>query len=414
MSCPGTREYRCSAGIPGADPLPGRILRTGVLCTYLYIIAFFCLLLEIIIHLKQIRDRAATRIAARGPAAWKMKPRAVFTCSLPDSLLSGPRANISADYKGDYITHHCDEPVAQLHARPGMTVDELVRAMGKAGAYNGGALARAADICERMLRDPQTTKFFGLAGAMVPAGMGGIVADLIRDGHIDVLVSTGANLTHDTIEAIGCRHFHGTAACNDIELRHDEINRIYDVYLPNEAFEHFEEFMQGVFGELRPGSTISISDLLRHIGMHAKSGILHTAARKGIPVYCPAVQDSMIGLQYWLFSQTNKVTVDAFADMPALLDRCFSVKKAGALLVGGGVPKNFILQSMLMTPNGFDYAVQLTGDRPDLGGLSGATLDEARSWGKITEEAQAVTVYGDATITLPMLIAAVTERMHHG
>jgi len=308
----------------------------------------------------------------------------------------------------------CDEPVAQLHVKPGMTVGELIDAMGRAGAYNGGALYRAVNIYENMLRDKETTKFFGLAGAMVPAGMGGIVSDLIREGHIDVLVSTGANLTHDIIEAIGCKHFHGTAFCDDIELRHDEINRIYDVYLPNEAFEHFEEFMQGVFTELEPESRISISALLRHIGSHLKSGILHTAAHKDISVYCPAVQDSMIGLQYWLFSQTNHVTVDAFADMPALMDKCFTAQKAGAMLVGGGVPKNFILQSMLMTPNGFNYAVQLTGDRPDLGGLSGATLDEARSWGKITEEAQAVTVYGDATITLPVLIAAVTERMHHG
>jgi len=309
------------------------------------------------------------------------------------------------------MTMQCDEPVTQLHIKPGMTVNELVSGMGKAGAYNGGALFRAVNIYEQMLRDKETTKFFGLAGAMVPAGMGGIVSGLIKDGHIDVLVSTGANLTHDIIEAIGCRHFHGSAFCNDIELRHDEINRIYDVYLPNEAFGHFEEFIQDVFGKLEPGSTISISGLLSHIGSHLKSGILHTAVRKDIPVYCPAVQDSMVGLQYWLFSQTNKVTVDAFADMPSLMDRCFTTKKAGAFLVGGGVPKNFILQSMLMTPNGFDYAVQLTGDRPDLGGLSGATLDEARSWGKITEEAQAVTVYGDATITLPILVAAAMERI---
>jgi deoxyhypusine synthase len=312
------------------------------------------------------------------------------------------------------MAKQCNEPVTQLHVKPKMTVNELVMAMGKAGAYNGGSLARAADIYEQMLRDGETTKFFGLAGAMVPAGMGGIVSDLIKGGHIDVLVSTGANLTHDIIEAIGCKHFHGTAFCDDVELRHDEINRIYDVYLPNDAFEHFEEFMQKVFGELEPGSSISISALLEHIGKHTKSGILHTAAWKKIPVYNPAVQDSMIGLQYWLFSQTNKVTVDAFADMPALMDRCFTAKKAGAMLVGGGVPKNFILQSMLMTPNGFSYAVQLTGDRPDLGGLSGATLDEARSWGKITEEAQAVTVYGDATITLPVMVAAVMERLHHG
>ncbi len=311
------------------------------------------------------------------------------------------------------MTQPCEMPVNQLHVKPKMTVNELVMAMGEAGAYNGGSLARAADIWEQMLRDDETTKFFGLAGAMVPAGMGGIVSDLIHAGHIDILVSTGANMTHDIIEAIGCRHFHGTAFCNDIELRHDEINRIYDVYLPNEAFEHFEEFMQEVFGQLEPGSTISISGLLEHIGNNTKSGILHTAAKNKVPVFNPAVQDSMIGLQYWLFSQTNKVTVDAFADMPALMDRCFSVRKAGAMLVGGGVPKNFILQSMLMTPNGFTYAIQLTGDRPDLGGLSGATLDEARSWGKITEDAQAVTVYGDATITLPMLAAAVTERLGH-
>ena len=311
------------------------------------------------------------------------------------------------------MAKQCDEPVTQLHVKPKMTVNELVNGMGKAGAYNGGALYRAVTIYEQMLRDMQATKFFGLAGAMVPAGMGGIVSDLVKNGHIDVLVSTGANLTHDIIEAIGCRHFHGTAFCNDVELHRDEINRIYDVYLPNEAFEQFEEFMQHVFGRLEHGSTVSISGLLNHLGNNLSSGILHTAAKKKVPVYCPAVQDSMVGLQYWLFSQTNQVTVDAFADMPQLMDTCFTTKKAGAFLVGGGVPKNFILQSMLMTPNGFDYAVQLTGDRPDLGGLSGATLDEARSWGKITETAQAVTVYGDATISLPVIIAAVMERIHH-
>lgn len=305
----------------------------------------------------------------------------------------------------------CGEPVQQMRLKPKMSAGELVAAMGRAGAYNAGALSRAADIYEKMLRDEEATKFFGLAGAMVPAGMGGIVSDLLEREWINILVSTGANLTHDIIEAIGCRHYHGNAFCSDIELRHDEINRIYDVYLPNEAFEHFETFLQGVFGELEPGKPVSIKDLLRILGEHLDTGILATAARKDIPVYCPAIQDSMIGLQYWLFSQTHKVTVDAFGDMPSLLDRCFTTKKAGALLVGGGVPKNFILQSMIMTPNGFDYAVQLTGDRPDLGGLSGATLDEARSWGKVTEEAQAVTVYADATITLPLLVAAVMERI---
>ncbi len=314
------------------------------------------------------------------------------------------------------IPMECGEPVRQVEVRPGMTAGALVDALGRAGAYNGGSLARGVDLWERMLTDSEAVRFFGLAGAMVPAGMGGMVADLIERGHIDVLVSTGANLTHDVIEAIGCSHYRGTADCSDVALRHDEINRIYDVFLPNAAFVRFEEFMQEAFAELPEGEVLSIQELLAHLGRQLPSGILATAARKGVPVYCPAIQDSMIGLQYWLFNQTHRVTVDAFRDMPGLLDRCFGAKRAGAFLVGGGVPKNYILQSMLMTENGFSYAVQLTGDRPDLGGLSGATLDEARSWGKLAEGADAVTVYADATITFPLMAAALLERLEarHG
>ena len=305
----------------------------------------------------------------------------------------------------------CKTPVIQARVKAGMTAGELVEQFGKSRAYNAGSLWHAVNIYENMLSDPEVVKFFGLAGAMVPGGMGGIVEDLIMQGHIDILVSTGANLTHDVIEAIGCRHYHGTEICNDVELCDEEINRIYDVFLPNDAFIKFEEFLQGVFSGLDRNKKYGIADITGIIGENLDSGILAAAAKKGIPVYCPAIQDSMIGLQYWLFSQTEKVTIDAFADMPSLMDVCFSAKKTGAMLVGGGVPKNYIFQSMLMTPEGFDYAVQLTGDRPDLGGLSGATLDEAKSWGKLTGEATSQTVYGDATINLPLIVAATLERL---
>ncbi|MBP2146979.1 deoxyhypusine synthase [Methanofollis sp. W23] len=311
----------------------------------------------------------------------------------------------------EYNTEECGDPVKQLKLAPGMTADMLVRAIGGAGAYNGGALAQAADIYEAMLRDEKATKFFGLAGAMVPAGMGGVVSDLIERGHIDILVSTGANLTHDTIEAIGCHHYHGTSVCDDIELRHEEINRIYDIFLPDEAFIRLEEFMQDCLSELPDKTTITISGLLRHIGEHLDHGILATAAKCDVPVYCPAIQDSMLGMQFWFYNQMHHITVDAFGDMKDIIDRCYAAERAGAFLVGGGVPKNFIFQNKLITPTGFDYAVQLTGDRPDLGGLSGATLTEAQSWGKINEDAAAVTVYGDATINLPLIAAAVLERM---
>jgi len=306
------------------------------------------------------------------------------------------------------------DPVQQMHLRPGITVAELVEQFGKAGAYNAGALYRAVNIYEQMIRDRTALRFFGLAGAMVPAGMGGIVADLIDQGHIDILVSTGANCVHDIIEAIGCQHYHSFPMSSDIELRQQAINRIYNIYLPDLAFEKFEGFVQEVLGELAPQSVLTISDLLRILGLRLDSGILATAARKNIPVFSPAFQDSILGLQFWMHSQMHSLIVDACGDMRNLLDRCFAAERAGALFVGGGVPKNYILQTMLLSPKGFDYAIQLTGDRPDLGGLSGATLDEARSWGKLSETAEAVTVYGDATITLPLLVATVLERITHG
>lgn len=306
---------------------------------------------------------------------------------------------------------HCETPVKQFIPRAGMTVNELITEMGNAGAYNGGSMCHAVEVYEKMLCDPDMTKFFGLAGAMVPAGMGGVVSTLMEKGHIDILTSTGANLTHDVIEAIGCHHYHGKAEADDLELRKDDINRIYDVFLPNEAYEELEEFIQDVYSGL-PEQPITISALLRKIGEELDTGILATAAKCDIPVYCPAFQDSVLGLQYWMYSQFHKKTIlDAIGDMHNLLNTAFNVKKAGALLVGGGVPKNFTLQTMLMTPNSFTYVVQLTGDRPDLGGLSGATLDEAKSWGKIGEGGTGVTVYGDATVTLPILATATLERL---
>ncbi|MDD1673195.1 MAG: deoxyhypusine synthase [Methanomicrobiales archaeon] len=307
----------------------------------------------------------------------------------------------------------CGEPVYQVRLKPGMSVGDLVEELGRAGAYNAGALYRAVNIYEHMLRDQKATRFFGLAGAMVPAGMGGIITDLIEKGYIDVLVSTGANCVHDIIEALGCHRYHGTSSCSDIELRRLSINRIYDVFLPDESFTRFEEFIQGTLHDLSSDSVFTIAGLLSALGKKLPSGILATAEKKNIPVFSPAFQDSMLGLQYWLFTQTHHAVLDAAGDMKDLLDRCFNADHAGAFFVGGGVPKNFILQSMLLTPKGFDYAIQLTGDRPDLGGLSGATLDEARSWGKLAEDAVSVTVYGDATITLPLLVAATLERLSH-
>ena len=144
-----------------------------------------------------------------------------------------------------------------------MTVNQLVDSLNGC-AFGAGRLCEAVDIFREMINDSECTKFFGLAGAMVPAGMRQIVSDLIRDKKIDILVTTGANLVHDIIESAGLHHYKGCDVVDDVELKHCAINRIYDVFLPEEHFVRFEEMLQPMFRDLP--DRLSISDLLFHIG----------------------------------------------------------------------------------------------------------------------------------------------------
>ncbi|WP_458205617.1 deoxyhypusine synthase [Haladaptatus sp. NG-SE-30] len=320
--------------------------------------------------------------------------------------------------------HH--DPIAHAEVRAGMTVGELADEYGSAGV-GAANLHEAVDIYAEMLGD-DVTNFFGLAGAMVPTGMRRIVADLIRDGYIDALVTTGANLTHDAIEAIGGKHHHGrdeqhdkSMREHDEQLRDEEVDRIYNVYLPQEHFALFESHLRSeVFPNIE--ETVSIQRMTEELGransevndregIEEGAGIAAAAYENDVPIYCPAVQDSVLGLQAWMYSQTSDFTLDALKDMTHLTDLAFEAEKSGAMVVGGGVPKNYVLQTMLVSPSAYDYGVQLTMDPPETGGLSGATLDEARSWGKLEKAARNVSVYADATITLPLVVAAARERI---
>jgi deoxyhypusine synthase len=266
-----------------------------------------------------------------------------------------------------------------------------------------------------------------------------VVADLVRDGYVDALVTTGANLTHDAIEAVGGHHHHGrtdpsephptgggaaettTERDHDERLRAEGVDRVYDVYLPQEHFAELETHLRDhVFPRVE--RRVSIREFTTALGeanaerndalgVEADPGVAAAAAGADVPVYAPAIQDSVLGIQAWVYSQTSAFGLDALADMTELSDLAADADRAGALLVGGGVPKNYVLQTMLAVPGAYDCAVQLTMDPPHTGGLSGATLDEARSWGKLTPEAENVTVVADATITLPFLVAAARERL---
>jgi len=332
-----------------------------------------------------------------------------------------------SDHTDERETFHHD-PIGHAEARAGMTVGELADSYGEAG-IGASDIHEAVDIYSEMLDDDVTT-FFGLAGAMVPTGMRAIVSELIRDGHIDVLVTTGANCTHDSIEAIGGKHHHGevtpegrTEREHDETLRDEGVDRIYNVYLPQEHFALFENHLRDeVFSTLETEGAVSIQRMTEALGransevneredVPEDAGVLAAAYENDVPVYCPAFQDSVLGLQAWMYSQTSEFTVDALADMTQITDIAYEADSAGAMVVGGGVPKNYVLQTMLVSPDAYDYAVQLTMDPSNTGGLSGATLEEARSWGKLEKDARNVSVYADATITLPLVVAAARERI---
>ncbi|RDI72325.1 deoxyhypusine synthase [Halopelagius longus] len=342
------------------------------------------------------------------------------------------------EYQPPNREEFAENPIGHARVEAGMTVGELAAEYGKAG-IGAANVNRAVDTYAEMLARDDVTNFFGLAGAMVPTGMRQIVVDLIRDGHIDALVTTGANLTHDAIEAVGGKHHHGraephdphpsnedaeptgeTTRDHDEHLRDEEVDRIYNVYLPQEYFALFEGHLrENVFPNVE--RTVSIQEFTaelgranlernREEGIEEDAGVAAAAYENDVPIYCPAIQDSVLGIQAWIYSQTSEFTLDALKDMTHLSDLAFEAEKAGAMVVGGGVPKNYVLQTMLTIPDAYDYAVQLTMDPDHTGGLSGATLDEARSWGKLEKSAKNVTVVGDATVTLPLVAAGARER----
>ena len=305
--------------------------------------------------------------------------------------------------------------IDDLQVGPDMSAAELVDQLGRSGVFGAGRVSRAVEIIEKMITSDAEV-YLGLAGAMVPAGMRRLFAEMIRDGMVDVLVSTGANMTHDLMCAFGAPQWRGLALTDDGDLKEMGISRIYDSFIEEDAFQTFERRISGMLKEIlasKESLQITPSELLREIGNRVEddASIVANAARRNVPIYVPAFTDSILGMQTFFFSQTNKMGIEVLRDLGSMIHRSCSADPSGALLVGGGVPKNFILQSKLVAPKGFDYTVQVTTDRPEPGGLSGATLEEAVSWGKVNPEGLAVTVYADATIVLPLIIAAVREEL---
>ncbi|MBI2101865.1 deoxyhypusine synthase family protein [Candidatus Woesearchaeota archaeon] len=303
------------------------------------------------------------------------------------------------------------KPVSHIKIKNGMRVNELVRQMDLAGVLGSGRLGKAVSICEAMIKDRYCRVFIGLAGPLVPGGMREIIIDMIESKWVDAVVATGATLTHDLGEALGYRHYQGTANIDDAELYKKGFDRVYESYMPNKIYEGMEDFIAHNFDSLKGKK--SIKDFLWEIGrLTPKKSILKACYENKIPIFCPAISDSGIGLMMWgQLAKGKNVDVRAFEDLKEIMDIAWTAKKCGVIYFGGGVPKNYIQQAMQLAPKSASYGVQVTMDRPEPGGSSGAELREGISWGKMNPKANFVDLICDATIAMPIIYAALRERI---
>ena len=306
-------------------------------------------------------------------------------------------------------------------------------------AYNARRLREACRLFARKMLEPDVTVGVTVAGALTPAGLGlAALAPLIEAGFIDWIVSTGANLYHDTHFGLGMPLREGSSEISDIALRQESVIRIYDIFFHYDVLLSTDAFYRELIATPefdRPMSTAEFHHLAGKYlaerervlgGDPQRSGsLLATAYRCGVPIYTSSPGDSSIGMNVAAMAlEGSALRFDTSADVNETAAIVLDAKrpkdaggpggKSGVFVLGGGSPKNFILQTephiqevLGIDERGHDYFLQVTDARPDTGGLSGATPSEAVSWGKIDpgQLADSIVCYVDATVALPLIAA---------
>src|ERR671939_354607 len=314
-------------------------------------------------------------------------------------------------------------------------------------AYNAARLREACQLFTRKMLEPEVTVGLSLTGALTPAGLGiSALIPLMRAGFIDWIITTGANLYHDTHFGIGLSLHQGNAGISDIVLREEEVVRIYDIFFDYSVLLDTDAFFRKIIeGEefQRPMSTAEFHYLCgryvrereRKLGLENKS-LLAVAYEYAVPIYTSSPGDSSIGMNVAAKAlQGNRLAFDPSLDVNETAAIVLVAKrgaihgrgdrghkhggKSAVFILGGGSPKNFMLQTepqiqevLGIDERGHDYFLQVTDARPDSGGLSGATPGEAVSWGKVDPERlpDAVVCYVDSTVALPIITAYALAR----
>jgi deoxyhypusine synthase len=330
-------------------------------------------------------------------------------------------------------------PVFPLDLSKIKSVSELVKGMADT-AFTGRQLGEAVDVLEAMARDRDCFVVMTLAGAMTVAKQGLIICDLIDRGLVNAIVSTGALMAHGLVEATGQKHYRYDPRMNDVELYEAGYNRVYDTLEPETNLDHVELVMEEVLSRWDPQETMCSWKLNRAIGEHLKRhakgrGILKSAFEKDVPVFVPAFTDSELGLDVALANRMRarkgqpQLNFNPFLDLNYFADMLLQQKRLGIFTIGGGVPRNWAQQfgpycELRVRRAGEDvelkryhYGVRVCPEPVYWGGLSGSPYSEAISWGKFVPPAEGGRfgeVFVDATVGLPIMVAALLERLGKG
>ncbi|MEX0656034.1 MAG: deoxyhypusine synthase [Nitrosopumilaceae archaeon] len=293
-------------------------------------------------------------------------------------------------------------------------IEEIFEQMSKSGGFEARNLAEGLDILTIMIPDKKCLKFLSFIAAIISTGLRGVIKDMIKNRWFDVVITTCGALDHD-IARYFSNYKEGDFALDDKQLADQHIHRLGNVLVPMQSYGPIiEEKMQAFLEEeYKTGNKeMSTADITKMIGRHmGENSFLYWAYKNEIPVIVPGIMDGAVGSQIWLFTQKHhdfKLNLTADADL--LSGLIFKAKKSGALMIGGGLPKHHTLW-WNQYRDGLDYAVYITTAQEFDGSSSGALVDEAISWGKVTQNAKQTTVHAEATTILPFLYSALLSRL---
>lgn len=310
------------------------------------------------------------------------------------------------------------KPVKDIQLKKGLKIDNLVKQLYDSGGFTAKNLAIGVDILENMVKDKNCVNFLSFPACICSTGTRGVIKELLKKKMFDVVITTTGTLDHD-LARVWRDYYHGTFFADDKELHKKGVNRLGNIFIPNECYgKILEERMQPILSDLyKSKKKWSTKELVWEFGKHLEKekkkedSIIYWAWKNKIPVFIPGIMDGAFGSQIWMFYQEHRdFTIDLLKDEQELSDVVFDAKKTGALIVGGGISKHHTIW-WNQFKEGLDYVVYITTAVEYDGSLSGAQTREAISWGKVKEKADNVTIDGDATVILPIMIGALFDRI---